>query len=310
MRWSRASLRAVRLRPGRHSPQFDPDLAARAAARSARVPRSSLAGTIRSTYFPTAAAPDTPCPESTRRRACKSASAGPDRRSPASRGRPCRTAFAFRSGRRQAEEPRHGDAMRQRADVVAAEGRPQEPLVLKHEPRLPLEIRVGLPLVLINGDRPAVGSGVDRLVIPIGPFDQPHPNRRAAGLRPLGQRDKIAPRIAQIALDHDADVGPVAEFVFRQHRLEKCAASGPWLRTTPCRCARARCAVAPRGATSATARRRGGRPVAVDRIELAIERRKLDRDIHPRQRPTLVAIDAAISGQELTVGAMPSIRSR
>jgi hypothetical protein len=80
-----------------------------------------------------------------------------------------------------------GQPMGQRTNVVAAQRGPQLLVPAHHEPGRALEARVGLPLLLVNGDRPALRASMDRLVVPVGALDQPHPNGSAALASPLGQ---------------------------------------------------------------------------------------------------------------------------
>ena len=184
-------------------------------------------------------------------------------------------------------------------------------LVIAHQkPRDPLEIGVGLPLLLKHGNRPAGRAGMDRFVIPIGPFHQPHPNRRAAPSSPIAQINQIVFGIAQIALNHDADVGQIAKFVLHEHALKyvqreildpirfhidmhmgMLLCSRPQNRPQPLRNAL-------------------GTAFGIDRIELAIEGREFDRHIHARQRMTAIRSICGISGQAFTVGPSCSIKFR
>ena len=65
-------------------------------------------------------------------------------------------------------------------------GRSQS-MVLQQEPRQRLVVGVGLPLLREDRHRPAFLGGDDRLVVPVGPLDQPHPDRRAAPFGPVDQ---------------------------------------------------------------------------------------------------------------------------
>ncbi len=94
-------------------------------------------------------------------------------------------------------------------------------LMVEHqEPGQPFETGVGLPLLLKHRHGPVELLRVDRFVVPIGAFDQPHPNRRAATLRPAGQGLQITLCILQVGLDHDAHVRPIAKLVLHQDLLE------------------------------------------------------------------------------------------
>ena len=52
------------------------------------------------------------------------------------------------------------------------------------------------------------------------------------------------------------------------------------------------------------------RALRVDRVELAVQRRQLDRDVDARDRPAVVAVDVGSSGQALTSRVSPASRSR
>ena len=55
------------------------------------------------------------------------------------------------------------------------------------------------------------------------------------------------------------------------------------------------------GSAAAGARTASAGAVRVDRVELAVQRRQLDRDVDARDRPAVVAVDrAASAGQALT----------
>ena len=126
----------------------------------------------------------------------------------------------FKGGGRDAQFLRPGDGVAETPQVVAGDLRAEPIVMLHHEPRLPLEVFVGLPLLQIHGDRPVLGLGVDGFVIPIRPFDQPHPHRRAPLSDPLQQPRQIALRIGKISLNHDSHIGKIAELVLHQHLLE------------------------------------------------------------------------------------------
>ena len=93
--------------------------------------------------------------------------------------------------------------------------------LLQQEPRQLLVVGVGLPLLREDRHRPVLLRGDDRLVIPVRALDQPHPDRRAAPLGPARRALRRSSRgVAQVRLDGDADVGPVAELVLVQDLAE------------------------------------------------------------------------------------------
>src|SRR5262245_64394027 len=110
--------------------------------------------------------------------------------------------------------------MRERTYIVRAERGAKMGGVLQDEARAALEVGVALPLLLEDGYRPAVGPGLDCLVIPISAFDEPHPDRRATCHRPIAQLEQVWLGVAQIALKHYADIGPIAEFGLAQDALK------------------------------------------------------------------------------------------
>ena len=81
------------------------------------------------------------------------------------------------------------------------------------------EVGVGIGFFGEDGDGPAVLGGDDGFEIPIRSFDEPDPDGRAAIGGPIGQILQIVQRAAEIGLNGDADVGPVAEFIFESERI-------------------------------------------------------------------------------------------
>src|SRR5207244_2689777 len=73
------------------------------------------------------------------------------------------------------------------ADVVTAEGRPQQRVVLHQEARQALVVGVGLGFVQENRNRPTLLGRQHRLVIPIRALDEPDPYGTATPLDPAGQ---------------------------------------------------------------------------------------------------------------------------
>src|SRR5690349_5687507 len=92
--------------------------------------------------------------------------------------------------------------------------------VSQNEPRTALKVGVAFPLLLKDRHWPAVGAGLDRFVVPIRPFHQADPHRRAALTAPIPKRDQVALGIAKVALQHDADIRPVAELRLTEDGLE------------------------------------------------------------------------------------------
>ena len=61
---------------------------------------------------------------------------------------------------------------------------------------------------------------MDRLVVPIRTLHEAHPHRRTARAGPGGEVGEIADGVAQIGLEDDPDVVPVAELLLESHRFE------------------------------------------------------------------------------------------
>ena len=93
-------------------------------------------------------------------------------------------------------------------------------LVLHQEPGTPLVARVGLPLLEEDRDGPAELPGVQDLVIPVGPLDQPDRDRRPALAGPVGEGSQVRLGLGQVGLADDPDVGPVAELGLDEHGAE------------------------------------------------------------------------------------------
>ena len=135
-----------------------------------------------------------------------------------------------------------------------------------------------------------------RLVIPVRPLHEPHPDRRRRSiLGPVEQLVQVGFGVPQVRLDRDADVGPVAELGLGRGPRGRC-----WSvdvleavllhvevdeRTRPLR---------QRRGSAAAAGRPRGRAFRVDRVELAVERRELDRDVDARDRAAVVAVDGRL----------------
>ncbi len=93
-------------------------------------------------------------------------------------------------------------------------------------------------------------------------------------------------------MNDDPHIGPIAEFVFREHRLENRQRQvfrlirfhiDVNMRTMPPRRSQQR----PQPNRDAL-----GRPFRIDRVELAVERRKFHRHVDPRNRATVVAVES------------------
>ncbi len=104
---------------------------------------------------------------------------------------------------------------------MRTEGRGDDVFVLQEDTRAGFEIGVALRLLLPHGHAPAVLCGLDPLVIPIGPFDQAHGETRAAPAAPLDQVAQVALGVAQVGLDDDAGMRPIAELRLGEERFEK-----------------------------------------------------------------------------------------
>ena len=99
-----------------------------------------------------------------------------------------------------------GDGVGERAEVVRGERRPHRAVVVVQEPDAPLVVRVGLVLVLEHRHRPALGSGHDRLRVPVRALHQPDADRLGATGRPGDELREVVARVLQVGLDHDAGV--------------------------------------------------------------------------------------------------------
>ncbi len=204
-----------------------------------------------------------------------------------------------------AEVLRAGDAVGEAPQVVAAEGGSQPAIVLHQEPREPLEIGVGLPFLLVDGNGPAVRLGHDRFVVPVGPLHQPHPDRRAALFRPLQEGFGVALRLGQVRLHDDADVGKVAELVLHQNLFEDLEGEvfvGVLLHVD-----------VDVGVVLAGGPQQGTQPLLdvlgrarhVDGAKLAVEGRQFERQIDPRNAAFVIAIEPRHFRPGLHLGRHP-----
>ena len=191
---------------------------------------------------------------------------------------------------------RHGHAVREGAQVVAAERGPQHVGMLEKIPHGRLEAGVGPPFLLPHGHRPAGRAGVDRFRIPIRALHEPDPHGRAPLPRPRRQILEVAGRLAQIRLHDDPAIRPVTKLLFGRELLEdrerevlrgmvlhvdvhlrSVGAGQPPQRPQP-------------------GEHAVGRAAGVERVELAVERRELDRHVHPREGPVGAVVDERIMG--------------
>ena len=81
--------------------------------------------------------------------------------------------------------------------------------------------RVALPLLKEDRLGPAEPPGGQDLVVPVGSLDQPDRDRRAPRFDPLQQHAQLGLGLRLIGLDHDADIGPVAELGLGKNPAEK-----------------------------------------------------------------------------------------
>ncbi len=96
-----------------------------------------------------------------------------------------------------------------RADVVRAAGEVHPFVVFQQQARLALEGGVGGRLFGVNGNRPAVLAGADRLVIPVGALDQAHADRQTMLAGPGDELRDVFVRVLEIGLQGDAQMGVV-----------------------------------------------------------------------------------------------------
>ena len=195
------------------------------------------------------------------------------------------------AGRRQAEHLGGGHRVGQAAQVMAAERRTEHAMILQQELGQAFVGGVGLRLAREDGDGPALLGGDHGLVVPVGSLDEPHPNRRAATASPVGEGVQVVFRRAEIRLDRDADIGPVAELVFVEQFAEDAE------RQVLVRVLlhvevdeHGMLPGEPEDRSQPLLHDRHG-AVGVDRIELAVKRRQLHRDVDPGQIAIGVAVD-------------------
>ncbi len=184
-----------------------------------------------------------------------------------------------------------GDRMREAADVMAAERRPQPLVIRQQEPRAPLERRVALPLLQVDRLRPTQPPRAQDLVIPVRPLDQSDRDRRPARIDPVAQHPQLGFGLRLVGLDHDADVGPVAELGLDEHPAEQLVGQGTvgvllHVNVDIGSAIAGGAEDRPEPAGGAVDRRLG-----VDRLEVGRQARQLEREVDPGDRPVLVAVD-------------------
>src|SRR5688572_6224417 len=91
--------------------------------------------------------------------------------------------------------------------VVTREGRPQRPVQVEQDVGAAFEVSVRLPFVLEHRYGPAPLRSDDGFEVPVGALYETDPDGSAATLRPLGELDDVSLAVAQVRLEHDADVG-------------------------------------------------------------------------------------------------------
>ena len=189
-----------------------------------------------------------------------------------------------------------GDRRRERAHVVAAEGRPHHVDALEHEARQALERDVGVGLVGEDRRGPALLAGEHRLVVPVGALDEPHRERPAAAAAPVDQRPEVVAGVAQVGLHDHAGLVEGAELFFveqfGEHRVGEVAVAelleveideGAVLR----RAAHDRAQRVFDG---------GRRTAKIERVDLRVQRGDLDRDVDARQGPPGRVFDRRLGG--------------
>gem|GEM_PF-5263545 len=106
-------------------------------------------------------------------------------------------------------------------DVVRGALEVDQVVVLEDLARLALMGHVRLGLVGPDRHRPAVLLGQHRLVVPVGALDQPKPEGQAFLAAPGDEPGQVLVRVAQIGLEHQREVRPVAELGVGAQALEE-----------------------------------------------------------------------------------------
>ena len=156
-----------------------------------------------------------------------------------------------------------------------------------------IERRVALPLLSkVDRLRPAQPSRSSRnLVVPVRPFDQPDCDRRTATLDPIQEHPQLGLGLRMIGLNDDPHVRPVAELRLLQDPAEELVGQRPigillHVHMDIGAPFSGRPKDGPEPAGSMRDRRLG-----VDRLEVGGQARQLEREVDPRDRSVLIAVD-------------------
>ena len=138
---------------------------------------------------------------------------------------------------------------------------------------------------------PAQPPGGQDLVVPVRPLHQPDRDRRPARLDPVAEHPQLGLGLGVIGLHDDADVGPVAELGLREDPAEELVGQRPigvllHVDVDIGAPLAGRAEDRPEPAGDALDRRLG-----VDRVEMGRQARQLEREVDPRDRPVLIAVD-------------------
>ena len=135
-----------------------------------------------------------------------------------------------------------------------------------------------------TGHRQPFWRRLDLFVIPVGAFDEANGETRAALATPLDQIAQIALGVAQIGLNDDAGVRPIAKFGFGEERFEKFE-RGIFVRVTLHVEVHEGAQLARAAQDRAQLRREmRDRVLRIGRIHLRIERGDFHGDIHDRKK--------------------------
>ncbi len=174
--------------------------------------------------------------------------------------------------------------VRDAANVVRPESGRDDGFVVEQDAGALFETGVALRLLQKDGAAPAVLRRFDLFVIPVGALDQADGEARAARAAPIEQLTQIALGVAQVGLDDDAGVRPIAEFRFGEKRSEKFE-RGIFVRVTLHVEIHERADLARAPQDRAQLRGEvGDRVLRVGRIHLRIERGDFDRNVHDREQ--------------------------
>ena len=104
---------------------------------------------------------------------------------------------------------------------MTAKGRAQVTPILQQETGHLFVGRIRLPFFRPDRYWPAILRGQNGFVVPVGTLDKTNCNWGAAASRPVSQVVQILFGVAQVGLDGDAYVGPVAKLRFLQDLLKE-----------------------------------------------------------------------------------------